>query len=51
MEADDLVQQLSEAFAPDDTFMYGPQSILDLDHTQAAAHLKESLSFDAVWFI
>lgn len=46
VEADDLVQLLLEAFAPDDTFMYGPQSILDLDHAQAAAHSKESLSFD-----
>ncbi|KAA8545251.1 hypothetical protein F0562_020035 [Nyssa sinensis] len=46
LKADDIVRQLSEAFTPDDAFMFGPQSILDLDHIQTAAHSKEPLSFD-----
>lgn len=46
METNDLVQQLSEVFIPDDTFMFGPQSMIDMDHVQAFAHSKGSLSFD-----
>ncbi|XP_063937421.1 protein SEMI-ROLLED LEAF 2 isoform X2 [Daucus carota subsp. sativus] len=46
MEANDLVQQLSEGFVPDDTFMFGPQSMIDMDHVQAFARSKGSLSFD-----
>lgn len=46
MEANDLVQQLSEVFVPDDAFMFGPQSLIDMDHVQAFAHAKGSLSFD-----
>lgn len=46
METNDLVQQLSEVFVPDDTFMFGPQSMIDMDHVQAFAHSKGSLSFD-----
>ncbi|KAK9292121.1 hypothetical protein L1049_020079 [Liquidambar formosana] len=46
LEADDLAKQLSEAFTPDDAFMFGPQSILDLHNIQMVSHSKESLSFD-----
>lgn len=49
MEANDLVQQLSEGFVPDDTFMFGPQSMIDMDHVQAFARSKGSLSFDGVY--
>lgn len=49
MEANDLVQQLSEVFVPDDAFMFGPQSLIDMDHVQAFAHAKGSLSFDGVF--
>nr|XP_023894081.1 uncharacterized protein LOC112006003 [Quercus suber] len=44
--ADDLAKQLSESFTPDDAFMFGPQSILEFDHSQTVSHSKESLSFD-----
>ncbi|KAJ7977860.1 ARM repeat superfamily protein [Quillaja saponaria] len=46
LEADDLAMQLSETFAPDEAFMFGPRSMLDLDHTQTILHSNESLSFD-----
>jgi hypothetical protein len=46
--ADDLTKQLSESFTPDDAFMFGPQSILEFDQSQAVSHSKESLSFDGV---
>ncbi|KAK1364198.1 Armadillo-type [Heracleum sosnowskyi] len=46
MEPNDLVQQLSEVFVPDDAFMFGPQSMIDMDHVQAFARSKGSLSFD-----
>ncbi|KAK6911653.1 hypothetical protein RJ641_023746 [Dillenia turbinata] len=44
--ADDLFSQLREPFTPDDTFMFGPKSILEMDQIQASAHSKESLSLD-----
>ncbi|KAJ9180340.1 hypothetical protein P3X46_008598 [Hevea brasiliensis] len=46
LEVDDLARQLSEPFTPDDAFVFGPRSILDLDHNQMVSHSKESLSFD-----
>ncbi|GMP39973.1 hypothetical protein CsSME_00010606 [Camellia sinensis var. sinensis] len=46
LDVADLVKQLSEPFTPDDAFMFGPQSILDLDHIQAIANSKETLSCD-----
>ncbi|KAF4389767.1 hypothetical protein F8388_009900 [Cannabis sativa] len=46
LEAEDVLKQLQEPFTPDDTFSFGPQSALDLDHDQMASHSKESLSFD-----
>ncbi|KAF8394670.1 hypothetical protein HHK36_020886 [Tetracentron sinense] len=46
LDTDDLAKQLSEIFKPDDAFMFGPQSILDLDHLQMITVSKESLSFD-----
>ncbi|KAL2231298.1 UNVERIFIED_CONTAM: Protein SEMI-ROLLED LEAF 2 [Sesamum indicum] len=45
-EADEIAKQLSEEFLPDEAFMFGPQSILDMDHIQKAAHSKETQSFD-----
>lgn len=50
VEADDLAKQLQEPFTPDDAIMFGPQSILALDHSQMISHSKESLSFDEVLF-
>ncbi|OMO86277.1 Armadillo-type [Corchorus capsularis] len=46
LEIDDLTKQLFETFTPDDAFMFGPRSILDLDHNKMVSHSKESLSFD-----
>jgi hypothetical protein len=48
MEAEDVANQLSESFIPDDAFMFGPQSMLDFDQNQMPGHSKESLSFDGV---
>ncbi|KAA8536735.1 hypothetical protein F0562_029213 [Nyssa sinensis] len=45
-EADDIVKQLSEEFTPDDAFIFGPKSILDLNHIQMIEHFTEPLSFD-----
>lgn len=51
LEEEDLSQQLSEGFMPDDTFMFGPQSMLNMDHIQKVAQSKGSPSFDGVcWF-
>ncbi|XP_058084129.1 protein SEMI-ROLLED LEAF 2 [Magnolia sinica] len=46
MDTDDLAKQLSEAFTPDDAFLFGPQKIHDLDHIQAIGLSTKSLSFD-----
>ncbi|KAG8363903.1 hypothetical protein BUALT_Bualt19G0070900 [Buddleja alternifolia] len=46
LEAEEISKQLSEVFEPDEAFMYGPQSMLDMDHIQRAAHFKGSASFD-----
>ncbi|KAK9041749.1 hypothetical protein V6N11_016839, partial [Hibiscus sabdariffa] len=46
LEVDDLTTQLSEPFTPDDAFVFGPQSIFDLDHNQMIPYSKQSLSFD-----
>ncbi|XP_021645864.2 protein SEMI-ROLLED LEAF 2 isoform X2 [Hevea brasiliensis] len=46
LEKDDLARQLQEPFTPDDAFVFGPQSLLDMDHKQMVSHSKESLSFD-----
>ncbi|XP_052205119.1 protein SEMI-ROLLED LEAF 2 isoform X2 [Diospyros lotus] len=43
LEADELVNLLSEPFTPDDAFMFGPHSVLDLDRI---GHSNESLSCD-----
>ncbi|KAL0375829.1 UNVERIFIED_CONTAM: protein SEMI-ROLLED LEAF 2 [Sesamum calycinum] len=45
-EGDEIAKQLSEEFVPDEAFMFGPQSILDMDHIRKAAHSKETQSFD-----
>ncbi|KAM2182827.1 hypothetical protein COP2_034150 [Malus domestica] len=45
MKAEDVANQLSESFTPDDAFMFGPQSMLDCDQNQMPVHSKES-SFD-----
>ncbi|KAJ7973268.1 ARM repeat superfamily protein [Quillaja saponaria] len=46
LEADDVAMQLSETFTPDEAFMFGPRSVLDLDHSQTVLHPNKSLSFD-----
>lgn len=43
-----MAGQLSEPFTPDDAFVFGPRSLLDLDHNPMVSHSKESLSFDEV---
>ncbi|KAJ8771840.1 hypothetical protein K2173_027017 [Erythroxylum novogranatense] len=43
---DELARQLSEPFVPDEAFMFGPQLVLDIDHSKVVSHSKESLSFD-----
>ncbi|KAL7082972.1 hypothetical protein ACP275_14G133400 [Erythranthe tilingii] len=45
-EAEEIAKQLSEEFLPDEAFLFGPQSMLDMDHIQRVAHSKETLSFD-----
>ncbi|CAI9103529.1 OLC1v1002029C2 [Oldenlandia corymbosa var. corymbosa] len=46
MKADDLVNELSERFAPDDTLMFGLQSIPYFNNGQMVSCSKESPSFD-----
>ncbi|KAL6514836.1 hypothetical protein OROGR_020415 [Orobanche gracilis] len=45
-ETEDIAKQLSEGFVPDEDFMFGPQSMLDMDHIQRSADSKGSHSFD-----
>ncbi|PIN14940.1 hypothetical protein CDL12_12415 [Handroanthus impetiginosus] len=45
-EAEDVAKQLSEGFVPDEAFMFGPQSMLNMDHIQRGGHSNESQSFD-----
>ncbi|CAA0816555.1 Uncharacterized protein SHERM_16421 [Striga hermonthica] len=47
-ESEDIAKQLMEGFVPDEVFMFGAQSIVDMDHFQRAAHSKGSQSFDGV---
>lgn len=48
LEPDDLAKQLSEPFTPDDAFIFGPHSVVDLDDLQAIENSKETLSIDGV---
>ncbi|XP_073045455.1 protein SEMI-ROLLED LEAF 2-like isoform X1 [Primulina eburnea] len=43
---EDVANQLSEEFVPEEAFMFGQKSILDIDYIQTAAHSKGSPSFD-----
>lgn len=45
---DGLATELSDIFVPDDTFLLGPQSLLDLGTSKTTARTKESLSMDEV---
>lgn len=47
-EPEEVAEQLSEGFVPDEAFMFGSQLTLDMDHIQRAAHSKGSQSFDGV---
>lgn len=47
-EADEIANQLTEGFVPDEAFILDSQLMLDMDHFQRAAHSKASLSFDGV---
>nr|GEX46087.1 protein EFR3 homolog B [Tanacetum cinerariifolium] len=49
MEAEELRIQLFDTFTPEDA-MFGPESMLHLDHSHRVAHSKESLSFDTQEF-
>ncbi|XP_019187723.1 PREDICTED: protein EFR3 homolog B [Ipomoea nil] len=46
LETDDLVKEMSEGFTPDDTFLFGLQSMVDMDHIQVLVHSRESPSYD-----
>lgn len=46
VDGEDLAKQLSEAYKPEDAFVFGPQLILDFDNNQIIVHSKKSLSFD-----
>ncbi|KAF3783263.1 EFR3-like protein [Nymphaea thermarum] len=46
VDANSLTTELSDIFVPDDTFLLGPQSLLDLGSCKTTAHTKESLSMD-----
>ncbi|GAV92254.1 hypothetical protein CFOL_v3_35635 [Cephalotus follicularis] len=46
LEVEELAKLLSEPFTPDDAFMFGPQSLLDLEQSQMTPCSKESLSLD-----
>lgn len=50
IEPEEIAQQLSEGFVPDEAFMFSSQLMLDMDHIQRAAHSKGSQSFDGVCF-
>ncbi|KAL3843542.1 hypothetical protein ACJIZ3_000945 [Penstemon smallii] len=47
-DAEEVTKQLTEGFVPDEAFMFGPQSMLDLDHfqRQPAHYNNGSPSFD-----
>ncbi|KAH6762491.1 hypothetical protein C2S52_019924 [Perilla frutescens var. hirtella] len=45
-ELEEICKELSEGFIPDEAFIFGSQSMLDMDHIQRAAHSKGSQSFD-----
>jgi hypothetical protein len=45
-EAEELNKQLSEDFAPDESFMFGSKSMAEINQNQMGSHSKESLSFD-----
>lgn len=45
-EKEDIARELLERFVPDEAFMFGPQSMLDMDRILRAAHSKGSQSFD-----
>lgn len=48
LDTDELANQVSATFSPDDSFLFGPHTIFDLDHIQAIRLSKESSSFDEV---
>ncbi|CAN6467929.1 unnamed protein product [Victoria cruziana] len=45
-DVDGLATELSDIFVPDDTFLLGPQSLLDVGTSKTTARTKESLSMD-----
>ncbi|KAJ8447080.1 hypothetical protein Cgig2_022809 [Carnegiea gigantea] len=46
VEEEELLNQLSAAFSPDDAFIFAPKALRELDHTQILGHLKELSSLD-----
>ncbi|XXG53982.1 hypothetical protein AAC387_Pa03g1977 [Persea americana] len=46
LDTDELAKQLSATFTLDDSFLFGPRTIFDLDNIQAIRLSKESGSFD-----
>ncbi|KAG9457865.1 hypothetical protein H6P81_002373 [Aristolochia fimbriata] len=47
MEKDDVAKELSVTFIPDDTSLFSPQSVFELDYFQTLLLSKGSNSFDA----
>ncbi|CAO2836520.1 unnamed protein product [Amaranthus hypochondriacus] len=46
VEEEELQNQLSATFSPDEAFIFAPKELRELDHTQIVRHLKESPSLD-----
>lgn len=46
VEEEELLNQLSATFSPDDAFIFAPKALRELDHTQILGHLKELSSLD-----
>lgn len=48
LDTDELAKQLSATFTLDDSFLFAPRTIFDLDNIQAIRFSKESGSFNEV---
>uniref|UniRef100_A0A7C9ABU0 Uncharacterized protein n=1 Tax=Opuntia streptacantha TaxID=393608 RepID=A0A7C9ABU0_OPUST len=46
VEEEELLNQLSATFSPDDAFVFAPKALREFDHTQILGHLKELSSLD-----
>uniref|UniRef100_A0A803L4F5 Uncharacterized protein n=1 Tax=Chenopodium quinoa TaxID=63459 RepID=A0A803L4F5_CHEQI len=46
IEEEELLNQLSTMFTPDEAFIFAPKELRELDHTQIIRHLNDSPSLD-----